>query len=173
MLKRKIIIVCLIGAIILSVIVFKSGTGIKLKEAINYSLQEDFKIKESLGQIFLIEDEGESTSVSGDILVSSINKPVDAVYSVNRTYGEVQYVFECERYVSIKATADGKIEGADGEKVTLRHSDGKLSVYYNATCYLRQGDQVKKGECIGYANGNITYKLYDNCVALDAGEYFS
>jgi hypothetical protein len=174
MLKRKIIIIaCVFLFLTLIVFVVESGFGGKIKEAMAYSIQEDFKIKESLGQIFLIEKNTESVNVSGTTAVTSLERPVDGVFCVNRSLGEPVYEFDCEKYVGIKATADGKIECAEDDRITLRHNDGKLSVYYNAVSYLRVGDTVKKGESIGYANGNLNYKLYENCIALDPGEYFT
>jgi hypothetical protein len=170
--RKSIIIACVLLLTVLTVVILKGEAGAKLKEAVAYSLQEDFKIKESLGQIFLVEKDKESVSVSGTTTVTSLEKPVDAIFTVDRSLGEPVYEFECEKYVGIKATEDGAIESADGNRVTLRHNDGKLSVYYNAVSYYRVGDKVKKGESIGYANGNLNYKLYENCIALDPGEYF-
>lgn len=142
-----------------------------LKKGIEISLQEDFKIKESLGQIFLIDNENKDITVSSLITVTSISLPCQGEIEQQEILGEKSIVVHCKKFESVCATADGVIESCENDKMTLRHNDGKLSYYYGAVCLLKKGDKVEKGESIGYAKGNVTYKLYENCVALNPMEY--
>ncbi len=168
--KRTVII----GTILLSLIIcilFINREA--LKEGITVSLQEDFKIKESLGQVFFLEGETESQAVSSNITVSAMSMPCDGDITVTELYGEKAIIIDSIKYQSVYATADGIIEKSEDGKITLRHYDGKLSSYYGVGALCSTGDKVKKGESIGYAKGRVTYRLYDNCVSLDPLNYLS
>lgn len=156
-------------------VIFSDNAGaLKIKNAIVFSLEEDFKIKESLGQLFLVEQQEDSVSASTNVNVSAFISP-SATGKINskNVLGRPQIEIECEKYSSILATGDGTIETVKENKITLRHSDGKLSVYNNVSSLVKAGDTVKKGDSIGYALGNVEYKLYENCIALDPMEYIS
>lgn len=156
-------------------VVFSDSSGAKkIKNAIMVSLEEDFKIKESLGQIFLVEKEEDSVSASTNITVSALISPsATGKITLEQVLGQPQINIECEKYSSILATGDGTIETVKDNKITLRHNDGKLSVYNNVSSLVKIGDRVKMGESIGYALGTVEFKLYENCIALDPMEFIS
>lgn len=151
------------------------GKGVeaqRLRQGISMSLEEDFKIKESLGQVFLVQGEEGSQEVnSGNVSVTGLIRPADGyiheVSAANEAYLEV----ECGRFNGVYAVADGKVESCENGRITLRHSDGKLSVYSGCGSLTGQGKQVKQGDVIGYVDGLLTYRLYENCVALNPMDY--
>lgn len=144
-----------------------------LKNGIEISLQEDFKIKETLGQVFFLDNEKEDTPVSSSVEITSISLPCSGEIEQKEILGEKCIVIHSEKFESVNATNDGIIENIENDKITIRHNDGKLSHYYGTVCLMKKGDSVRKGESIGYAKGNVTFKLYENCVALDPMEYLS
>ena len=57
-------------------VIFSDNAGaLKIKNAIVFSLEEDFKIKESLGQLFLVEQQEDSVSASTNVNVSAFISP--------------------------------------------------------------------------------------------------
>lgn len=145
-------------------------TAVKLREGVRLGIEDDFKIRESIGKVFLIDAE---VPVSGGVSVESLILPVNADFKEQTVLGDKVICFETERLAPVFAVADGKIENITDEKITLRHNDGMLSVYNGAGCLLSKGATVKRGEHIAYSEGKITYKLYDNCVAVDPLLYIS
>lgn len=151
------------------------GKGIaaqRLRQGISMSLEEDFKIKESLGQVFFVQGEKDSQEVNGgNVSVTGLVRPADGylheVNAANEAYLEV----ECGRFNGVYAVAGGTIESCENGRITLRHSDGKLSVYSGCGSLTGQGKKVRQGEVIGYADGLLTYRLYENCVALNPMDY--
>ncbi len=173
MFKKKGILVILIAVLLVGVFVFFSKNIEFLKNGIQISLQEDFKIKESLGKVFFLDNESGEITASSSVSVTSISLPCSGEIEQKEILGEKCIVIYSKKFESVCATADGVIESAENDKITIRHSDGKLSHYYGAVCLLKKDEKVKKGESIGYANGNVTYKLYENCIALNPLEYLS
>ena len=147
--------------------------GETLKKGIEISLQEDFKIKETLGQVFFLDEEDKDTTVSSSVNITSMSMPCSGEFSLKEVLGEKCIVIYCDSFENVCATANGKIESNENDKVTIRHPDGKLSSYYGVTCLLKNGEAVKKGDTVGYTKGKIVYKLYENCVALDPLEYLN
>ena len=143
------------------------------KNGIEISLQEDFKIKETLGQVFFLDKEKEDIKVSSSVQITSISLPCKGEIEQKEILGEKCIVIHSKKFESVKASNDGIIETVGNDRIAIRHYDGKLSHYYGAVCLLKKGESVKKGESIGYAKGNITFKLYENCVALNPMEYLS
>ncbi|MBE7092782.1 MAG: M23 family metallopeptidase [Clostridiales bacterium] len=156
-------------------VVFSENSAAKnIKGAINMSLEEDFKIKESLGQIFFVENEDDSVSASTSVTVSDLISPsATGKITQKLVLGQPQIIIECEKYSSILATGDGIIESVSSDRITLRHYDGKLSEYKNVGSVVKKGDKVKMGESIGYAKDAVEYKLYENLIAIDPLEYIS
>ena len=154
-------------------IAFGKGTAAqRLRQEISMSIEEDFKIKESLGQVFLVQGEETSQEVNGsNVTVTGLIRPADGylhkVDAVTETYLEI----ECDRFNGVYAVADGQIESCDGNRITLRHNDGKLSVYTGCGSLTGEGKQVRQGDVIGYVDGLLTYRLYENCVALNPMDY--
>lgn len=144
-----------------------------LRKGIEISLEEDFKIKESLGKVFFLDKNDETQTVSSQVEITTMEIPCNVEFRQKEILGEKCIVFHCTKYESVNATADGVIEYCENSKISLRHSDGKLSTFYGVVCLLKQGDKVALGENIGYAEGEVTYKLYENCIALDPLEYLS
>jgi len=169
-LKKRYIVIALILLVILTVII-KNGKN--LKEGIEISLQEDFKIKESLGQVFFLEKQPESTAVSGEISVTSMILPCNGELTQKEILGEKCIVISSDMFEGVYATADGVIENAENSKITIRHYDGTLSSYYGATALVKKGESVKKGDTVGYSKGELIFKLFKNCVSIDPLEYMS
>ncbi len=171
--KRTVIIgaVLLTAMLIVTAVLFYNREA--LSEAMAVSLQEDFKIKESLGQVFFLEETGRSETVSSSVTVTSMAMPCDGEITLTEILGEKSIIIDSMKYQSVYATQDGVIESCDNNKITLRHNDGKLSSYFGVGSLCSIGDKVEKGESIGYAKGEISYKLYENCIALDPLEFLS
>ena len=171
--KRTVIIGAILLSIMVAVVIVLFCNREILREGISLSLQEDFKIKESLGQVFLLSKEDNAQTVSLNVTVTSMSMPCEGEIALTEIFGEKAIIIDSMKYQSVYATEDGVIESCDDNKITLRHNDGKLSSYYGVGCLCSKGDRVTKGESIGYAKGEISYKLYENCVALDPLEYLS
>lgn len=143
-----------------------------LREGISMSLDEDFKIKESLGKILLVEDKNESVAVSGNVEILTMAYPVNGEMSKKENMGEECLVFDCRKFSGVRAVADGTVEKCEKDKITLRHGDGKLSVYTGVGCLCREGQNVSKGDIVGYAKEDVVYRLYDKCNSIDPSIYF-
>ena len=150
----------------------KSDGAQNIRDAVEFSLEEDFKIKESLGKVFLVQNEEDSVSASTDITVSSFLKPSEN-YMLGFELGEPCLKIVCDKYASIQATGDGVVESVTKTRVTIRHYDGKLSEYKNVCALLKEGEKVLAGDSVGYSLGESSYKLYENCIALNPKEYIS
>ncbi len=162
-----------IALILIIIFVILLNNGAMLKEGIKVSLQEDFKIKESLGQLFFLEKTQEDASVSGNVNVTSLAMPCNGVVSQGEILGDKCITISTDMFEGVYATADGVIENAGNNKISIRHYDGKLSSYYGATCLLKQGEKVAKGDVIGYSKGDLIFKLYENCTCIDPMEYIN
>ncbi len=171
--NKSFFIVFLLIILGFSTFILFNKKGETLKKGIEISLQEDFKIKETLGQVFFLDEEDKDTTVSSSVNITSMTMPCSGEFSLKEILGEKCIVIYCNAFESVCATADGKIESNENGKITIRHPDGKLSSYYGVTCLLKCGEPVKKGDTVGYAKGEMTYKLYENCVALDPLEYLN
>lgn len=150
----------------------KSESAKKVRNAIEFSLEEDFKIKESLGKVFFAQKEEDSVSASTDITVSSLSLPSENCV-LDFSLGEPYLKIVCSKYSSVVATGDGVIESVSQNRVTIRHYDGKLSEYKNVCAILKKGEKVNKGDSIGYSLGDSVYKLYENCEPLNPEDYIS
>ncbi len=142
-----------------------------LRSGIEMSLDEDFKIKESLGQLFLMQNDGDAISVSGNVTVSHLIMPVAGEVNADTDMGEYCLNIKCRKFAGVCAVADGIIERCEKEAVAIRHSDGKKSVYKGIGALCKEGQEVLQGDIIGYAKSNVCYKLYENCIALDPSLY--
>jgi len=168
----------IIGAILLIImltlyIIFGSGTGAQaIRNGITQSVEEDFKIKESLGQLFFAEGKADAKAVSGQIQIASLCMPVQCDYELNEAYGQKNVTFHCKRLSRIVAVCDGTVEACEENMLCLRHSDGKKSVYSGIGLLVKEGQSVSAGEIIGYAEGTLSYSLYESCVALNPLDYF-
>ncbi len=167
--------VSLILCIIAVFVIFSDSRGAeKIKSAIEMSLEEDFKIKESLGKVFFVEKQDESVSASTSVTITSLISPsATGLINSKTVLGQPLIEIDCQKYSSILATGDGIIESIKENKITLRHNDGKLSVYSNVSSLVKTGEKVKMGDSIGYALGKVEYTLYSNCIQLDPMEYIS
>ena len=170
---KNVIAVFLIVALVIGAVFVIGNNAEFFKNGIEISLQEDFKIKETLGQVFFIDKDKDDTTVSSSVEITSISLPCSGEIEQKEILGEKCIVIHSKKFESVCASNDGIIENAENDKITIRHNDGKLSHYYGAVCLLKKGDIVKKGESIGYAKGNVTFKLYENCVALNPMEYLA
>ncbi len=170
--KRKVAVFMLLTLIVVWLIIL-FGKSETVRNGVEISLQEDFKIKETLGQVFFLEKDEKDKAVSSNITVTSMSMPCKGEIFKTDVLGETCIIIYCDEFENICATADGVIENCENGKITLRHDDGKLSSYYGAVCLLRKGERVFKGDNIGYAKSEITYKLYENCIALDPLEYLN
>lgn len=150
----------------------KSESAKKVRSAVEFSLEEDFKIKESLGKVFFVEKEQDSVNASTNITVSSLCLPSDNCV-LESSLGEPCLKIICNKYASVVATGDGVIESVSENRVTIRHYDGKLSEYKNVCAILKKGEKVNKGDSIGYSTGDTVYKLYENCKPLNPEDYIS
>ncbi len=172
--KRAIAIgvLMLIGFFVLYISFGKGAFATEFKKGIAFSLEEDFKIKESLGQVFFM-DSSEDIAASGSVSITKLIAPADCEMRAEAVFGETVIVLDCNEFSELMAVADGVIEVCEKDRFTLRHNDGKLSVYSGATGLYRIGDRVKQGTVIGYTNGEAYYKLYENCIAVNPFEYMS
>ncbi len=149
----------------------KSSIARTLREGIEMSLDEDFKIKESLGQVFLMQNDGDSVSVSGNVTVSHMIMPVKGEAETVTDMGEYCMNIKCKKFAGVCAVTDGTVEHCDGESISLRHRDGKKSVYKGVGALCKEGQDVLQGDIIGYAKTDVCFKLYENCISLDPSEY--
>lgn len=150
----------------------KGAAAKELRGGIKQSLDEDFKIKESLGQIFLVKSGDETTEASSNVTVEGLYMPAVGEKCYETFAGEPVMTVDAVKFAGVYAVSDGIIEDADETRISLRHSDGKKSVYTGAFATVKKGDKVVKGDSIGYAEGKISYRLYSSCVAVDPKEYF-
>lgn len=150
------------------------GTAAKeLRSGIKQSLEEDFKIKESLGQIFLVKKDGEIKEASSNVTVEGLYSPATGEKCFETFAGEPVMTVNAVKFAGVYAVSDGIIEDAGETRISLRHSDGKKSVYTGVRATVQKGDSVKKGDSIGYAEGKISYRLYSSCIAVDPQQYFN
>ncbi len=150
----------------------KSESAKKVRGAISFSLEEDFKIKESLGKVFFIEENEDSVNASTNITISSFCLPGENCV-LDFSLGEPYLKILCSKYASVLATGDGVIESVTENRITIRHYDGKLSEYKNVCAILKKGEKVLQGDSIGYSLGESVYKLYENCKPLNPEDYIS
>lgn len=169
--KRTVAITLLAVFLLIGIFIAFDKNAETIRNGIKISLQEDFKIKETLGQVFFLDKDEEDISVSSNITVTSFSMPCKGEISKKEILGEPCIVIYCDEFESVLATANGVIENCGDDKISIRHDDGKLSNYFGAVCILPKGKRVSKGENIGYAKSEITYRLYENCVALDPLDY--
>lgn len=172
--KKKMMGILMLTALcVLSIYIVFDKNAETLRNGIEISLQEDFKIKESLGQVFFLQKDEDAHTVSSNVAVTSMKIPCEGEISQKELFGEVCIVICCDEFASVCATENGVIESCGDGRITLRHDDGKLSTYFGAVCLLSKGQRVLKGENIGFAQSEITYKLYENCVALNPLDYLA
>ncbi len=162
----------LLCVLVLFVIFSDNHSAKKIKNAISVSLNEDFKIKESLGKVFFVEQEEDSVSASTSVTVTAFCSP-SSTGTIQREVDSGQPMIKilCDKYSSIVATQDGVIESVSDNRITLRHYDGKLSEYKNVGSIVKKGEKVNMGDSIGYAKATVEYKLYKNLIPLDPTEY--
>ena len=172
--KYTVIAAAVILAVVFSLyIAFGRGTAAKeLRNGIGHSLDEDFKIKESLGQIFLVKNGNETTEASSNVTVDGFYPPAVGKKSYETFAGEPVMTVNAVKFAGVYAVCDGQIEDADEKRISLRHSDGKKSIYIGVCATVKKGDTVRRGEPIGYAWGKINYRIYSACVAVDPKQYF-
>lgn len=145
----------------------------ELRKGIKQSLDEDFKIKESLGQIFLVKNGTDTKEASSSVTVDGLYCPALGEKSFEAFAGEPSMTVNSCKFAGVYAVSDGTVEAADENRISLRHSDGIKSVYTGVCASVKKGDSVKRGESVGYAQGKITYRLYSSCTALDPQDYFN
>ncbi|MBR2860957.1 MAG: hypothetical protein IKB86_03875 [Clostridia bacterium] len=143
-----------------------------VKYAVEMSLEEDFKIKESLGQVFLAQKNQDSQQVSGSATVLTLKRPMEIEPELIDYLGDKALKFNCEKYAAVSSSGAGKIETVENNRITVRHYDGKLSIYSNVGSLVRAGDTVEQGECIGFAKEDVIFRLSENCVFLNPLDYF-
>lgn len=152
----------------------KSNSAQEIRYGISQSIDEDFKIKESLGQVFFVENSEDTQSVSANITVQGKVLPANGEIIFNTVNGEKIAVINCEKYSNIYAVENGNIENAEKGTVTIRHNDGSKSVYTGVRLNKKKGDTVFKGEKIGYSIKEIEFKMYGRaCTVIDLEEYFA
>lgn len=150
----------------------KGNTATELRNGISHSLDEDFKIKESLGQIFFAKNENESVAASSNATVSAMAIPAKGEYEFCEEMGKNKLKIYANKYSNVVACNDGIIESVDKNHISLRLADGKLAVYSGIGSLKKENDNVKKGDSIGFAKENVEVTLYENCILLNAGEFF-
>lgn len=124
-----------------------------VKQAVRYSLAEDFRIKESLGKLFLVEKAGpEATTVASAAVAQAAYRKENGAL-----------VYACRQNEAVYAVSGGTVETVSQTAVTLRHGDGALSRYSGVGALCRAGEQVERGDVIGYALGEVTYRKYLHC----------
>ena len=130
-------------------------------------------IKQSLGQIFLVKKDGETKEASSNVTVEGLYSPATGEKCFETFAGEPVMTVNAVKFAGVYAVSDGIIEDAGETRISLRHSDGKKSVYTGVRATVQKGDSVKKGDSIGYAEGKISYRLYSSCIAVDPQQYFN
>ncbi len=150
----------------------ENKSAVSVRKAISISLEEDFKIKESLGKVFFAAKDEDSVSASTMVDIISLGSPGEECVLEN-ILGEPCLKINSGKYSSVWATEDGVIESVSENRMTLRHYDGKLSEYKNVCAIKKEGEKVYKGDSIGYITGDAIYKLYENCKTLNPGDYIS
>ena len=165
-----------LALVLMSALAILLGTGRTagaLRQGIAESLREDFRIKESLGQLFLMEHEKTSAQVSGEATVMTLKRPAEGTTEAITVCGDPCWYITCGRFNAVCAVADGVIETVGDGRLTLRHTDGKLSVYQFVSPLCAQGQRVYAGETVGYVEETLCYRLLENCVALDPADYIA
>lgn len=141
-----------------------------IRQGVRSSLEEDFRIKESLGELFFAQKKQDSVATNAQTAIVSLLTPAQG--EMRATEESTGAVFACKRFSAVLATADGVIESVDDTRLTLRHADGKLSVYQNVGTLWQAGKNVKRGDTVGYATGEVIFRLYVGGVPLDPRPYF-
>lgn len=145
-----------------------SKTASALRNGIQMSIEEDFKIKDSLGKIFFVDAQEESQAVSGNATVVSYFLPMDAVWEKN---GE-QIEFYPQNYQGVVAVKDGFIEEITDESVIIRHEDGSISKYLSCKPLCKENEQVSGGQTIGYASEKMVFCHFKDGKTVDLSGYF-
>ena len=166
----------ILALIVLAAIVLGNGKGISLiKYGVAQSIEEDFKIKESLGKLFFAQKDDESVQASGSVTISSFTSPVkNGEFTLMETAGDKYLEIRVKRFSVLVASAEGYVEALDGDRAVVRHPDGKKSVYQGVKPLVRLGDKVEKGESLCYAvSDKVVFRLYEDMAALDPFEYIA
>lgn len=171
--KKAWIGLVLAGVLVLAVLLGIGKTADGLRQGIAESLREDFRIKESLGQLFLMEREKPAAPASGQAEMTALIRPAQGETEAITVCGDPCWYITCGRFNAVCAVADGVIETVGEGRVTLRHTDGKLSVYQFVTPLCAAGQRVLAGETVGYVEETLCYRLLENCVALDPADYIA
>lgn len=152
----------------------KSSSAQEIRYGISQSIDEDFKIKESLGQVFFVKSEENAQQVSSNVTVQGKILPAEGEISYKVENGEKIAVFKCEKYSDVFAVESGNLEKSENGRVTVRHEDGSKSVYTGVHLIKKEGEKVCIGEKIGYAIKQVEFKAYGRgCKVIDVEEYFS
>lgn len=162
-------------AIILITVVFgafvafsSSKTATALRNGIQLSLEEDFKIKDSLGKVFFVDAEDDSQAASSNAVVNSYILPMDATWEKI----DKNIEFYPQGYQSVFAVLDGYIEEISDESVKIKHTNGSLSEYFACRPLCKVGQNVCAGETIGYANEKMVFCFSQNGENIDLSDYF-
>ncbi len=176
MYKRKITAIIALMLLIVGFVGYiwhgKGTFAVELRNGITESLEEDFKIKESLGQVFFANNEENSVTASANVTVTSLTVPAKGEYVFCDEMGESTVRVYAKKYSNVVACGDGTVESVEKDRITLRLKDGKLAVYGGVGALKKENDEVKCGETVGYARDNVELSLYENCVLLNAREFF-
>ncbi len=152
----------------------KSESAQEIRYGISQSIDEDFKIKESLGQVFFVKSEENVQQVSSNVSIQGKILPVEGEISYKLENGEKIALFNCEKYSDVFAVESGTLEKWEKGRITLRHSNGSKSVYTGVHSIKKTGEKVYGGEKIGYAIKQVGFKAYGRCcTVIDTEEYFS
>lgn len=143
-------------------------TASALRNGIQMSIEEDFKIKDSLGKIFFVDAQEDSQAVSGNATVVSYFLPMDAEWKKS---GE-QIEFYPQNYQGVVAVKDGFIEEITNESVTIRHEDGSISKYLLCKPLCKQNERVSGGQTIGYASEKMVFCHIKDGNNVDLSGYF-
>lgn len=145
-----------------------SKTASALRNGIQLSIEEDFKIKDSLGKVFFVDANVNSQVVSGTATVNAYITPMDAAWE--KTDKNVE--FYPQGYQSVFAVLDGIVEEITYDSVKIKHNDGVISEYTFCKPLCKKGQSVSAGETIGYASETMTFSFYRNGEKIDLSGYF-
>lgn len=144
-------------------------TATALRDGIQMSIEEDFKIKDSLGKVFFVEaQEEDSKQVSAGVTVNAFVKPIDASWQKS---GEA-IEFYPQKYQSVCAIAKGEVLLAQGESIKIKHSDGTISTYLSCKPLCKVGETVFSGKTIGYASEKMTLMVEKDGKKIDLSAFF-
>lgn len=145
-----------------------SKTATALRNGIQLSLEEDFKIKDSLGKVFFVEEQSDSQAVSGNASVITYLLPMDAAWE--KTNSAIE--FYPQGYQSVFAVLDGCVEEITSDCVKIKHSNGSISEYVDCKPLCKIGQNISAGETIGYASEKMIFCFSQNGENIDLSGYF-